>query len=299
MPLCDNQLLALEITRVGDSAPRDRAYSPTAKARPESQGNARRALTLVREIGERGREEGQGLEALAGDELRHAEDLSLGAFGFALDDRERGVSGPEIDPDREPRSFGGVHSSTSALATTERSPPPTWNGELESFHAPTSVPEYSAERSAAAHVPGQLERRRVRLLNRHRGALAFIAYALDLGVMGECLAAPFMHHARSGADLGVGKLGDVLLHEVDEAAVALEEREELERAVGRVRKRPVSQAVLVRGGFSASSGAGAALHRRLATLAAKRPSARMRKKQLIENQSRAKKGIGAMGPLSL
>ncbi len=232
MPLCESQLFALEITRVGDSAPRERAYSPTAKRTRRVPGQRQRALALVGEVGER-RQERQGLEVLARDELRHPEHLSLGVLRLALQRERARVGGSEIDPDRPARRSErsqldlrlGDHGEVSATDA---------NRKRELLDAPAAVPQNSAKRRAAAHVPGELERNRIGILEGHRGALALAPHGLDARVLGERFAAALVHDARGGADLGVREGGDVLLHEIDEAPVALEEREELERTVVRI-----------------------------------------------------------------
>ena len=55
------------------------------------------------------------------------------------------------------------------------------------------------------------------------------AHGLDRGVRAQGLAAALVDDARGGADVRVGERRDVLLEEVDETALALEEREELQR----------------------------------------------------------------------
>ena len=67
-----------------------------------------------------------------------------------------------------------------------------------------------------------------------RGALLFRA-ELDLHVLAERRAAALVDDARGGADVRVGEGRDVLLEEVDEPALALQEREERQRAVGEPR----------------------------------------------------------------
>ena len=51
-----------------------------------------------------------------------------------------------------------------------------------------------------------------------------------------------MHHARGGADVGIRIGGDVFLHEIDEARLALEQAEQLQRGF--------------RGGFADDDGLG-------------------------------------------
>ena len=63
-------------------------------------------------------------------------------------------------------------------------------------------------------------------------APALRAHRLDAEVLAQHLAAAFMHHARSGADVGIRIGGDVFLHEIDEARLALEQAEQLQGGFG-------------------------------------------------------------------
>ena len=77
----------------------------------------------------------------------------------------------------------------------------------------------------------------VRIVGRRLGEGAF--HAVDDGrerdVAAERVAALVVEFADGGADLIVGVGGDVLHQEVDEARVALQDAEDLQRAVGRGR----------------------------------------------------------------
>src|SRR4051812_47071188 len=75
------------------------------------------------------------------------------------------------------------------------------------------------------------ERGAVAFRQSHAGALFLGADRRYRRVRVEGLAAPLVDDAGHGADLHVGEGGNLLLEEIDEAAVALEQGEELEGGI--------------------------------------------------------------------
>src|SRR5581483_2286418 len=112
-------------------------------------------------------------------------------------------------------------------------------GELA--HAPAAMAEEPSIRQCPLHVTRKLDLARIEpLCENDTRALFFRAHGLDLDVAREGTPAPFVDHPRRGADLCVAERGNLLLHEIDEASLALQEAEERERrarpaTVGRTR----------------------------------------------------------------
>lgn len=104
---------------------------------------------------------------------------------------------------------------------------------------PPRVAKDPAVRWLAADVADELHRGPVVADGeRDRGSFGLGAHSLELGVRVEGLPATLVDDPGGSTDLRVRKRGDVLLQEVHEPALALEEREEGERAVGgRARER--------------------------------------------------------------
>ena len=71
-----------------------------------------------------------------------------------------------------------------------------------------------------------------RSLERQRRALSLVAHADDPRMGADCATATFVDHARGSTNVGVAERGQLLLHEVDEAPLALQQRKQLQRRVG-------------------------------------------------------------------
>ena len=91
--------------------------------------------------------------------------------------------------------------------------------------------KHTAKRCRTCDVADQLHVL-TRPLERQRGTLRFAADADDSGMGAECATATLMDHACRGADVCVAERCQVLLHEVDEAPLALQQRKQLQRRVG-------------------------------------------------------------------
>ncbi len=61
------------------------------------------------------------------------------------------------------------------------------------------------------------------------GAFVFGSNGRDFDVVNQGFTTPFMDDSNGGADLGIGKRGDILLEKIDQSAFSLQEREKLQR----------------------------------------------------------------------
>src|SRR6266404_226580 len=103
-------------------------------------------------------------------------------------------------------------------------------GEARARHAPARVTQHAAEGRLAADVARQPDRRRIEAgLDGHRLAFGGVQHRLERHSLVEHLAAALVDAAHGRADLLVRVASEVLGHEVDEAALLLEEAEEAER----------------------------------------------------------------------
>ena len=106
--------------------------------------------------------------------------------------------------------------------------------KLDAGCAPAGVEERAAERRLPGDVPDQVEGRGIDLLiPSDRDRLAFPARKdrLERHVAFEHAAAACVNVTRGGADLRVGIRGEVLEDEVDEPPFALQQGEQLDRAI--------------------------------------------------------------------
>jgi hypothetical protein len=101
--------------------------------------------------------------------------------------------------------------------------------EAGALHPPAVVAEAPMERRLPHDIPGEAHGGGVEAIaDGDARALGLAVHRLELEVGLDHLAAPLMNGARGGADLRVGEAGQVLRDEVDEPAVALEQREDVE-----------------------------------------------------------------------
>src|SRR5262249_60390240 len=108
-------------------------------------------------------------------------------------------------------------------------------GHAEARGAPAVVAERALERPGAAHVADEADLRRVEAgVDGDRLVLLGGEHRLDAEMLDEDLLATLVNVAHGGADRGVLVGDDLLGEKIDEAALALEEREELERAGRRI-----------------------------------------------------------------
>src|ERR1700744_2602394 len=100
--------------------------------------------------------------------------------------------------------------------------------------APAAMADAAVERRAADHVAGQADRARVEAFGeRDAAAFGFAAHRADREVLAQRRAAAVVDEARGRADIGVAIALDVFLDEIDEARVALQQTEQLQRGVRR------------------------------------------------------------------
>ena len=94
--------------------------------------------------------------------------------------------------------------------------------------------ERAGEGRLAHHVAGHAHARGVKAgLQRDAAAFGLGAHGGDGEVLGQHLAAAFVHHAGGSADFGVAVLRHVFLHKVHKARLALQQAQQLQGGGGR------------------------------------------------------------------
>ena len=111
-------------------------------------------------------------------------------------------------------------------------------GQTGFGHLPAPVAEAAGEGRLADHVAGDAHRGGVETFRQGDAAtFVFSAQGLDAEVLAQHLAATFVDHTGGGADVGIRIRLHIFLDELDEAGVALQQAEQLQRGfVGRFAK---------------------------------------------------------------
>ena len=246
-PAYDSHDLADATRRDGFSAPRFRASSPTTHgaAASSAQGSARLSggkVELAGDVEERRQQRARG-DLSRVHELRDRQNLDRGrVLVRQIGARHRGVGRAEIDPDAVSRVVSHMVSyatSISAGATMVRPVVPSGGSSTRDARQPgwSSVPRNGG---CPATLPTRCKAAGIDLLilpDRDRLAFPAGKDRLERHVAFEHAPAACVDVARGRADLRVGVRGEILEHEVDEPAFALQEGEHLDRTIVASRQR--------------------------------------------------------------
>ena len=196
--------------RRGAAAARQFADDRAAVGRPGQRELVRRQLVGMRHVQERGQQRLR-FDRAGRCQLRHRQHAVRGGLAVAgvdVDEGQRAVRGAEVDADRIAwRRFGdllacGVHSSTSAGASTRGSCPAASCGRRTSATRQPRWRRRAAERRLADDVAGQAHGRRIEACRQHdAAALGLVAHRHDAEVLAQDLGAAFVHQACGSADL--------------------------------------------------------------------------------------------------